>query len=132
MNTLKSIVVGLALGYGALACGPDSVNNYYGAGKSGSGTNSSDSDFCGDLCARVWLDCDGLPTANYRLGSSYADCIDGCPGFLGGVNNSPNANKMNTALQCMVYGDNQHVDVSCSNLAKDTCGMDEGNLFSKY
>ncbi len=38
MKTLKSIVISLALGYGALACSPDVTNNYnYGTGKSGAG-----------------------------------------------------------------------------------------------
>ncbi len=54
MKTLKSIVVGLAFGYGALGCGPDSVNNYYGAGKGGSGASGNFGSYtCQDVALRT-------------------------------------------------------------------------------
>ncbi len=53
MKTLKSIVISLALGYGALACSPDVTNNYnYGTGKSGadlSGTMTDDQQACEEV-----------------------------------------------------------------------------------
>ncbi len=49
MNTLKSIVMGLAFGYGALACGPDSVNNYYGTGGKGGSAGSYTCDDIGEV-----------------------------------------------------------------------------------
>ncbi len=49
MNTLKSIVVALALGYQTLACGPDGVtNNYYG-GKGNSSNGNSGNYTCDDF-----------------------------------------------------------------------------------
>ncbi len=53
MKTLKSIVVGLALGYNALACGPDSVNNYYGQGKGNSGSHVGGNYTCRDVALRT-------------------------------------------------------------------------------
>ena len=48
MMTLKSMIVGLALGYGALACGPDSVNNYYGKGQGNNGSGANGNYTCDD------------------------------------------------------------------------------------
>ena len=49
MKNFKSMIVGLALGYGALACGPDSVtNNYYGKEQGNNGFGTSGNYTCDD------------------------------------------------------------------------------------
>ncbi len=55
MKTLTSIVVSLALGYSALGCGPEGVtNNYYGAGKGGSGASGNFGSYtCDDVFANA-------------------------------------------------------------------------------
>ncbi len=71
MKTLKLIVVGLALGYSALACGPDSVTNYYGTnGKGGSGASGSYYT-CDDL-GQAQLDC---LSRKEPLGQDYATAV---------------------------------------------------------
>ncbi len=57
MKTLKSIVIGLVLGYNALGCGPDSVNNYYGAGKGGSGTSGNFGSYTCDDYGEAYVSC---------------------------------------------------------------------------
>ncbi len=79
MKTLNTIIIGLALGCNALACGPDGItNNYYGEkGSSGTGGNDlSDVQKCED----VLRSCNEQTSGKASLGfcSSEDAQIPGC------------------------------------------------------
>ncbi|MBI4152431.1 hypothetical protein HY495_01860 [Candidatus Woesearchaeota archaeon] len=55
-KTLASMLVGSLLGLNVLACGPDEINNYYGAGGANGGEYN-----CYTM-AENYAECDGAPT----------------------------------------------------------------------
>ena len=101
MRKLRYMLVGIALGAGVAACGPDTVNNYYGAGGGNKIENPSSTynGLCGDLCDKVWLECASLPGANFNLGTSYADCVERCPAYVQKQSQTRYAEKIAEAVE---------------------------------
>lgn len=146
VNLVRSVTFSVVLGVGSIYalgcdassgsagaqyCGSDNdckgdricVNGKCQGGRDGNGSDS----LCQELCDKVWYDCDGLPGANYWLGTSHSDCISRCPTFLESVAQSQHANQMTQSIKCVATGGK-----SCESLEKDSCAMDEGDLFAKY
>lgn len=116
IKTARKVLRASALGLAVQGCGSE--------GSTGNRVNEGDR--CPRLCSRVWNDCAGLPAASYSLGTSYNDCIQGCPAFIEGVRNGP-FNEMDVAtIDCVIY------TPDCQQLEEDVCEMDEGDLFRKY
>ena len=86
-----------------------------------------DSDIrCEPICERYWLDCNGLPQAEYWFSTSYNNCLQGCPDFLEGVNLTDYAKSMNKALDCFIKTED------CALLEKNGCGMEECDTILAY